>query len=228
MANIKSNKVYFLIGICFILLSLSAVFVGVKNLDHKEARLEAELSEAVSSREKAQKDLESARSYYTKQISTAFSEETGNTSDGIEKDVEYLTKILKPMYNWNNSDEYSSARSKIVSQIGEDNLFARDVIPPLETKDVAGRELITSLNRDDLNMKCMLVDVFPAKKVKGKSAYYALISYIQYYGDDIEKQEHLTRNRQILYIIMDSENKIKSIKAFSAEDIVNYHTGHND
>lgn len=223
----KSNKIYFLIGFCFILIAAGAVFVGMKNLSHREARLETQLAELTDKKEQAEQELDVARNKYRDQVAAASLEETGAHSDRVIRDIKYIADTLKPAYNWTSSSEYSNARDTIVDQIGEDSIFAKNVIPPLETTDASGKAYTISLDENDLNMKCMLIDVFPAKEKKGKSAYYALVSFIPYYGNDIEKQEHLTRKRQLLYIVMDAENSIKSIEASDAEDIRSYDTGNN-
>lgn len=223
----KSNKVYFLIGICFILLAVGSVFVSMENLENKEIKLNAKLDNMIEQKEKAQEELDIARNKYRDQIAAAALQETGAHSDSMIRDMKYLADVIKPMYNWQSSAEYTKARDTIVEQIGEYSIYAVDVIPPLVTKDVSGKDMRYSLDEDDLNMKCMMVDIFPAKEVKGKSAYYAIVEYIQYYGNDIEKQDHLTRQRQILYIVMDSADKIKSIDASNTEDIRKYDTGNN-
>lgn len=223
----KSNKIYFLIGFCFILIAVGSLFIGMKNLANKEARLETQLAEITDKKEQAEQDLEIARNKYRDQVAAASLEETGAHSDQVIRDIRYIADTLKPAYNWTSSSEYSTARDTIISQIGEDNIFAKNIMPPLKTTDASGKEYTISLDENDLNMKCVLIDVFPAKEEKGKSAYYALVSFIPYYGNDIEKQEHLTRKRQILYIVMDSANKMKSISASDADEIRNYDTGNN-
>ena len=216
----KSNRTYMIMGLCFIVIAILFTLVGVRNLNNELTDAESQLSEIISSNEENQAKLDAARDTYEKKLAQVSISNVGTDSAKIKQETQFITETIKPAYSWIDDNTYNEARGTIESQIGSDNIFMKNILPSLDAEHI-------SLNEQDLHMKCMKFHVFPATKAKGHSAYYALVEYIQYYGEDIQKQDHLTRNRHILYVVMDSSDKIKSIKATSAEDIRVYDTGNN-
>ena len=216
----ENNRRYIVIGVCFVLFALLFTVIGIHNLNADMSKAEAELSSITSSNEKSREELDALRNAYQGKLAAASASNIGTNTDKITRDVRFITELIKPAYSWESDSDYNEARSAIEAQIGSNNTFMSNVLPSLEDEHI-------SLDAQDLNMKCMRIDVFPGKTVKGKATYYALVEYIQYFKDDIKKQDHLTRNRQVLYVVMESANKVKSIDAVNAEDVRTYDTGNN-
>lgn len=216
----SGNGKYVLLGLCFVVFAILFTIVGINNSSNDLTKAENQLSELLASNEEAQAKLDKAHEDYQKKLAAASVSGVGTDSDKISNEAKFLIDIIQPAYNWTSNNEYNEARGNIENQIGSDNLFMRNIMPSLEAEHL-------SLDEMNLKMKCMDIKVIPANNVKGKSAYYVLVEYIQYYGEDIKKQEHLTRNRQLLHVVMSSSDKMKSIESVGMEDIRVYDTGTN-
>lgn len=216
----SSNGKYILLGFCFIVFAILFTIVGIRNSSNDMTQAEQQLSEILASNEESQAKLDKAHEDYQKKLAAASIGGVGTDADKISTEAKFLMDTIQPAYSWTSNSEYNDARDNIENQIGSDNLFMKNIMPSLEAEHV-------SLDEMNLKMKCMDIKVIPANNVKDKSAYYVLVEYIQYYGEDIKKQDHLTRNRQLLHVVMDSSDKIKSIKAVGMEDIRVYDTGTN-
>lgn len=216
----SNNGKYILLGLCFVVFAILFTIVGIRNSSNDLTQAEQQLSEILASNEESQAKLDKVHEDYQKKLAAASIGGVGTDSDKISVEAKFLMDTIQPAYSWTNNNEYNDARDNIESQIGSDNLFMKNIMPSLEVEHV-------SLDEMNLKMKCMDIKVIPASNVKDKSAYYVLVEYIQYYGEDIKKQDHLTRNRQLLHVVMDSSDKIKSIKAVGMEDVRVYDTGTN-
>lgn len=222
--NLKS---YIIICSAIIVIGFVLILGGIYVSGNKISRMENELSDVLQSNIETEQKLNDMKNDYRKKISSASTRVVGVASTDMVTEMQYIIDTIKPLYNWRSDADYNKARDIVEKQIGSDSVYMMNIMPPLFRKDVSGEEYKVSLDKLGLKSKCTNIKVFPGEKEGNKRGYYVIVEYIPYYDNDIEKQEHLTRKRHILYVIMNKADKIRSIDASSAKDIKNYDTGTN-
>ena len=134
-------------------------------------------------------------------------ETTGLDMARVVVDDKAFEDVIKPVFTWATGDEYDEARNQMISRLGKDSAFVKEVMPAQKTSKDGQYKYV---DVKEINCKFEGMESY-VTKVDG--TLYSYLAFITYSVNDSSGNE--AENQCVITYTMDANKTITNINGYT-------------